>query len=414
MITSWMTAPPTLPCTDPPRPFLRRYPAAVISAVRLLRMLRTPPLAFYAPRSTLELPAHVPERACVPAIDFHAHLGRWLSTSGDWIEPDVARLLEDMEALNVTSIVNLDGRWGGELEDNLDRYDRAHPGRFHTFCHLDWRLLDHPGGADKVVVTLQRSLSTGAKGVKVWKDLGLGVRAQGRDILPDDPMLYDVWEAVADAGVPVLIHVADPVAFFLPADRHNERLEEMRRHPNGARHEGGVAKFLQLIDALERLVATHPRTTFVCAHGLYAENLGRVGQLLGRYPNLHIDISAATESLGRQPRASRRLFIEHADQVLFGTDIFPIRRRSHRIFFRLLETDDEAFDYSDETIPRCGRWQIYGLDLPRSVLMKVYRSNAQRLLRLAEDHLGAHGAPAAAPVRLNGHSASVTGGSPSR
>jgi predicted TIM-barrel fold metal-dependent hydrolase len=370
------------PNDPPPRPFLRHYPPPVISFVRFLRKFRTPPLAFYAPRSTLELPPHEPARASVRSIDFHAHLGRWLSPTGEWTEPDVGRLLEQMESLNVSSIVNLDGRWGSELEENLDRYDRAHPDRFYTFCHLDWRLLQRHDGPDRLVATLHRSLAAGARGLKVWKDLGLGVEVGGRRILPDDPMLYDVWEAVADAGVPVLIHVADPVAFFLPADRSNERLEEMLRHPRGAQHDGGRALFLRLIDALESLVATHPRTTFVSAHGCYPENLGRVDELLGRYPNLHIDISAASASLGRQPRASRKLIVDHADQVLFGTDIFPIRPSSHRIFFRLLETDDEAFDYSDDPIPRCGRWKIYGLDLPPAVLEKVYRANAERLLRL--------------------------------
>lgn len=368
------------PNDRPPRPFLRRYPAPVVSTIRFLRKVRTPPLAFYAPISTLELPAHEPMQASVAAIDFHAHLGRWLSPTGNWIEPDVDRLLEEMEELNVSSIVNLDGRWGSELQENLDRYDRAHPSRFFTFCHLDWSLLEHRDGPDRLVATLQRSLSVGARGVKVWKDLGLGITARGRRVLPDDPMLDTMWEAVADAKVPVLIHVGDPVAFFFPADRRNERLEEMRRNPRGAQHDGGRAMFLRLIDALEHVVATHPRTMFVSAHGCYPENLARVGELLGRYPNLHVDISAATPTLGRQPRASRRLIMDHPEQVLFGTDLFPIRPASHRIVFRLLETDDEAFDYLDDPVPQSGRWQIYGLDLPQGVLTNVYRANALRLL----------------------------------
>lgn len=368
------------PSDLPPRPFRRRYPRAVIAAVRALRGLRTPKLAFYAPRSTLEVRSHETARACTPAVDFHAHLGRWLSPTAAWIEPDVGRLLEEMDALNVSGVVNLDGRWGPELEENLDRYDRAHPGRFFTFCHLDWRVLEHRNGPDRLVTMLNRSISAGARGVKVWKDLGLGVTVRGKPLLPDDPMLGDAWEAAAEAGVPVLIHVADPVAFFLPANRNNERIEELRRHPRGARHEGGREYFLRLIDALEHLVAAHPRTMFVSAHGCYPENLARVSQLLDRYHNLHIDISAVAQTLGRQPRATRELIIRHPDQVLFGTDIFPIRPSMHRIYFRLLETDDEAFDYSDELAPRSGRWQIYGLDLPATVLEKVYRANGERLL----------------------------------
>jgi predicted TIM-barrel fold metal-dependent hydrolase len=367
---------------DPPEPFRHRYPAAVTAAVRMARRMRTPRLARYAPRSTLELPAHHPMQAAVPAIDFHAHLGRWISPTGTWMEPDVNRLVSQMAELNVSAVVNLDGRWGSELERNLDRYDRAHPGRFFTFCHMDWRLLEQPQGPTHLVAMLQRSAAAGARGIKVWKDLGMGVTVRGRRVLPDEPMLHDLWEAAAEAGLPVLIHVADPVAFFDPPDRTNERLEEMRRNPRGARHTGGREHFLRLIDALEHLVAAHPRTMFVSAHGCYPENLGRVGQLLDRYHNLHVDIAAVVQTLGRQPRAARALMLGHPGQVLFGSDIFPIRPSMHRISFRFLETDDEAFEYSDELAPPSGRWQISGLDLPRSVLEKVYRANAARLLGL--------------------------------
>ena len=81
-------------------------------------------------------------RPCVPAIDAHNHLGRWLSDwvrdDGGWVVEDVGALLALMDETGVEAIVNLDGRWGAELEANLDRYDRAHPGRFFTFCHVDW------------------------------------------------------------------------------------------------------------------------------------------------------------------------------------------------------------------------------------------------------------------------------------
>jgi hypothetical protein len=87
-----------------------------------------------------------------PAIvDAHTHLGRWLSPTGDWIASDLAGSLYDswmhadvgellslMDTCGIATCVNLDGRWDAELEANLDRYDRAHPDRFLTFCQLDW------------------------------------------------------------------------------------------------------------------------------------------------------------------------------------------------------------------------------------------------------------------------------------
>ena len=380
----------------PPRPFAGRRPPGVADLVRAVRRWRAPRLSSYAPRSTLELAEHRPPRACVPAIDFHTHLGRWLTPTGRWMEPDVDRLLREMEESNVESLVNLDGRWGAELEENLDRYDRAHPGRFHTFCHVDWQVLGERGGPDRLATSLQRSVAAGARGLKVWKDLGLSVHVRGRRILPDDPMLAPVWSAAAASGVPVLIHVADPVAFFLPADSHNERLEQMLRYPRGARHAGGLGAFHRLIDALERLVATHPSTTFVAAHACYPENLARVGAMLDLYPNLFIDVAAAASVLGRQPRTARSLVVEHPDRVLFGTDVFPWRAEPRLVYFRLLETADEAFTYSADPVPPYGRWQISGLELPRWVLEEVYRGTAASLLGLRG---GAHGGDRCAPQR---------------
>ena len=145
----------------PPRPFSRHPMSGPLrKVVRRARQLRTPRLSSYAPVSMLELPDHTPSRACIPAIDFHTHLGRWLSDSGGWMEHDVVRLLDLMDACNVEAMVNLDGRWGPELEENLDRYDRTHPGRFFSFCHLDWRLLDQPHGEDRLAESLRQSVAS--------------------------------------------------------------------------------------------------------------------------------------------------------------------------------------------------------------------------------------------------------------
>jgi predicted TIM-barrel fold metal-dependent hydrolase len=352
----------------------------------------------YAPVSTLEVSSLIPSRACVQAIDFHTHLGRWLSDKGQWMQPDVGRVLDLMDTCNVSALVNLDGRWGRELEENLDRYDRAHPGRFFSFCHLDWRLLDRPDGPQRLVESLRRSVAAGARGLKVWKDLGLSVEVRGRRILPDDPMLEPVWEEAGALGIPVLIHVGDPVAFFQPVDCHNERLEELLRHPGNSRERDGVRAFHRLVDSLEHVVASHPRTSIVAAHGLYAENLGRVAEMFDRYPNLSIDIAWVALQLGRQPRAARSLLMEHPDRVLFGTDVFPLRAGIFHVNFRLLETADESFSYTDEPVPGSGRWSIYGLELPLRVLESVYRDNANRLLGLTSSDVPAPPRPAAASL----------------
>ena len=336
----------------------------------------------YLPRSTLRIAEHQVGRATRPAVDAHNHLGRWLSEVGAWTVPDVPLLLADMDAAGLRAIVNLDGRWGDELEANLERYDRRYPGRFVTFCHLDWAKTAAPGFGERLAQSLRRSLAAGARGLKVWKDLGLSLTDErGELLLPDDERLAPVWSVAAEAGAPVLIHTADPRAFFAPADATNERLEELLLNPDWSFAHLGDGHYRRLLAALEALVSANPATTFIAAHMAgAAEDLDWVERLLDAYPNLFVDIAARIAELGRQPRRARQLIVRHADRVLFGTDCFPPSPGEYGVHFRFLETADEHFAYSLDEPPPQGRWRISGLGLPDDVLDLVYGGNARRLI----------------------------------
>nr|WP_042196007.1 amidohydrolase family protein [Kibdelosporangium sp. MJ126-NF4]CEL22349.1 hypothetical protein-transmembrane prediction [Kibdelosporangium sp. MJ126-NF4]CTQ89204.1 hypothetical protein-transmembrane prediction [Kibdelosporangium sp. MJ126-NF4] len=345
--------------------------------------MRELPLTHYRPVPMVRTTEHEVPSARFPTIDSHVHIGRWLSDDGDWLAPDVGRLLELMASCNVRALVNLDGRWGDELAANLDRYDNAHPGRFATFCHVDWAQAQAgPGFGDRLAASLEQSVGRGAVGLKVWKDLGLHVRDHDQQlILPDDPRLDPIWQTAAALSVPVAIHTADPVAFFEPADERNERLEQLLAHPDWSFADARFPRFERLIEALETLVARHPGTTFIGVHfGCYPENVAWVRTMLETYPNFHVDIAARVAELGRVPRATRELILRHSDRVLFGTDQFPMTAAEYAIHFRWLETADESFPHSDEDPPLMGRWLISGLDLPDPVLRKVYHDNAARLV----------------------------------
>ena len=345
---------------------------------------RVLPLATYQPRPRLVVPETAVDRPRYTAVDAHNHLGRWLTD--DWCVPDVGALLALLDEADVATVVNLDGRYGAELEANLDRYDRAHPGRFATFCHVDFRRATEPGFEAALVAGLRESHARGARGLKVWKDLGLSFRdPAGELLLPDDPRLGALFHEAGVLGLPVLIHTADPVAFFDPVDHRNERLEELGVHPEWSFAGPGFPTFDRLMASLESLVAAHPGTTFIGAHvGCHAEDLTRVGRLLDTYPNLAIDFSARIAELGRQPRAAAALFRAHAARILFGTDRYPPDLATYRRYFRFLETADEHFAYDDGPVPSQGRWAISALDLPDDVLRAIYHDTPRRVLQLEE------------------------------
>jgi predicted TIM-barrel fold metal-dependent hydrolase len=319
-----------------------------------------------------------------PVIDAHNHLAE--PFGGGWDQRPVSELLDVLDAAGVRAYVDLDGGWGEAiLHRHLDHFKSAAPERFRIFGGVDWSQWPEHGDrfGEWAARRLRAQARRGAEGLKIWKPFGLQVCDQhGRRVAVDEPRLDPLWATAGELGLPVMIHVADPVAFFDPIDAHNERWEELGEHPDWSFPSPPYPPFLTIMHALASLIARHPGTTFIGAHvGCYAENLAWVGDVLERCPNFYVDISARLGELGRQPYTARRFFLQHADRILFGADSGP-HLESYRLYYRFLETDDEYFNYNVNETPQQGRWYAYGLYLPDDVLKKVYFENAQRIFNL--------------------------------
>jgi predicted TIM-barrel fold metal-dependent hydrolase len=322
-------------------------------------------------------------------VDMHNH-SQWFGEA--WDVQDVPALVAEMDAAGVAARVDLDGGVGDRVKRHMEHFRDPYPDRFAVFAKFDWpRYLEAEGFGERMAGDLREAARAGAEGLKVWKDLGLTLRdPQGRRLTTSDPRLDPIWQTAAELGLPVLIHTADPVAFFTLLDGRNERYEELARHPDWHFHGPGMPSFAQVQEEFEALVGAHPRTTFIGAHvASHAENLAGVAARLGRYPNLYVDIAARHAELGRQPGAARRFLAAQADRVVFGLDVFPATAADYRVVYRFLETDDDYFDYlPEDAAPSTGaqgRWKIYGLGLDDDTLRKVYHATALRLVpRFAE------------------------------
>jgi predicted TIM-barrel fold metal-dependent hydrolase len=274
--------------------------------------------------------------------------------------------------------------WGTALEEAM-RALAGYEDFIHTFGSIDLERLEDVDFAAHVDETFSKYKAMGIRGLKFWKNLGLGIKdSTGRYIPVDDDRLRPVWESAAKYSLIVLIHVADPKAFFTPVDRKNEYYEMLCNQPSWSFYGDAFYTFEQLMQQQENLIANSPETTFVIPHmGSCAEDLAFVGGLLDKYPNMHIDTSARINELGRQPYTARAFFIKYADRILFGTDftggaiedIYPY-------YFRFFETYDEYFPCQplDDSYDM-GRWRLYGLGLPDDVLKKLYSANAKNLLK---------------------------------
>jgi hypothetical protein len=318
-------------------------------------------------------------------VDVHTHF-----------TPDAAEeMLQYMDDNGVEVAVNL-----GTLEfldlpyqEGMAVYNRVLGDRMVYFPTPDFRDTS-PGFGERMAQDLALKVGRGARGLKISKELGLHHKDSEGGLIPvDDPRLDPLWATAGELGVPVLIHIADPVAFFQPLDESNERWEELQEHPDWYFGGPEFPDHDTLLEQRNRMIGHHPDTVFIGAHlGNYSEDLDYVRACLERYPNLNVDTSARIAEIGRHPvEKARSLFIDFQDRILFGTDIvlgwevfgdwYPSDRPSFRRFFdnhwRFFETSDRQIDHP---FPIQGRWKVNAIELPADVLDKLYAGNARRLV----------------------------------
>lgn len=351
----------------------------------------------FRPQSKLRAPTHPKSRARFPAVDVHTHFHYKFRSSEQTLD-DWVRL---MDRNQIAICVSLDGKLGGQLQEQMRFLWSRYRERFCIFANVDWQgdgddddpagwACHRPGFGERTARQLTEAARQGVSGLKIFKRFGLGYRNPDGSLIEIDDRRFDpIWKACGDLKIPVIIHTADPAAFFDPIDETNERWEELSRHPDWSFHGDDFPSREELLSARNRVIARHPNTTFIGAHvANNPEDLKTVGQWLDRYPNLVFETASRISELGRQPFTARDFLIRYSDRLLFGTD-GPWPETRLRIYWRFFETHDESFDYSEKVPPPQGMWQIDGVDLPEDVLRKLYHENAARLIPGVAERLAA-------------------------
>ena len=324
----------------------------------------------YNPKSTLVVPEHNITRAKYPFIDIHSH--QW-----GMIDQDLSGLVADMDKMNMAIMINLSGGSGDRISKAVANVNEHYPKRFGIFANVSFEGVGREGWGESAATQLEHDVKNGARGLKVFKSLGLRDKdIEGKRIAIDDPRLNPVWQKCAELGIPVLIHAADPQSFWDPMDSNNERWLELKTHPGRKRDENNPAPWEQIIQEEHNMFRNNPKTTFINAHmGWYANDLQKLSALLDELPNMYVEIAAVIAELGRQPRNAREFFIKYQDRILFGKDSWV--PSEFPTYFRVLETNDEYFPYHKKYH---AFWAMYGMNLPDEVLKKVYYKNALKIV----------------------------------
>ena len=324
----------------------------------------------YNPTSTLVVPEHNVIRAKFPFIDIHGHQYRMP-------EQDLAPVIAAMDTLNMMIMINLSGRSGEQLQKSVRNIADHYPNRFVVFANVNFDGVGKDNWIENAVAQLRNDVKNGAVGLKIYKSLGMRNKdSDGNRVAIDDVRLDPIWEICGELGIPVLIHAADPKPFWDEYDADNERWLELKTHPRRKRGATNPVPWEQIISEQHNMFKKHPKTNFINAHmGWYANDLGKLGELLDEMPNMYVEIGAIIAELGRQPRFANKFFEKYQDRILFGKDSW--KPEEFPTYFRVLETDDEYFPYHKKYH---AFWAMYGLNLPDHILKKVYYKNALRLV----------------------------------
>ena len=334
----------------------------------------------YSPISTLIVPSNPKTKSKFPFIDVHSH---------HWNMPimNLENLTQEMDSLNMVFQINLSGSglavFSGNqelmnlnLSKSINNIKENFPERFGVFVNVDLSKIGRKNFREDTEKNLEKAAKLGAIGLKIYKNLGLNLKdGKGNRVKVDDDRLQFIWEKCAQLGFPVLIHSGEPIAFFDDIDKFNERWLHARQRPSSFRPSVKYPSFNEVMSEQYNMFKKNPNTIFINAHlGWYGNNLEKLDSQLNDLPNVYTEFGAVINELGRQPVSARKFFVKHQDKILFGKDNY--NKEEYYLYFQVLETNDEYIEYFRK---RHGLWRLYGLNLPDSILKKVYHENALKI-----------------------------------
>jgi uncharacterized protein len=328
----------------------------------------------YRPQSIYKIPVTEIRKAKFPIIDMHSHpYAKTAAEIDEWVR--------NMDEVGVEKTTILTMATGAEFDGTQKRYSK-YPDRFEMWSGIDFSGCDKQGFGPAAIKELERCHAAGARGVGEIHDKGGGLRSgksNAHGMHPDDARMDALWEKCGELGMPVSLHVADPIWMYQKMDRHNDGL--MNAYYWRLDNQPNIVGLSGMVDIFERTLARHRRTTFIACHFMNLDyDLARLGEVLGRNPNLYADISARYAETAPIPRFAAQFYEKHADRLVYGTDM-GFDKPMYRVTFRILESNDEHFYEVDQF---SYHWALNGLGLTDQILKQVYHDNAAKLLQKSQ------------------------------
>ena len=325
----------------------------------------------YRPQSVFNIPKNLILKAKYPAIDIHMHAPR-----GGNLDSIILIQIKNMDDAGIQKTILFCGT--GKVFDKYAAVYGKYPDRFELWCGFDLTDFDKPGFGPATIAELERCVSLGAKGVGEISDKGAGlVRGSTSPAMHiDDPRMDIILDKLSELKLPINVHIGDPLWMYQPMDEHNDLLFEA--YYFRLDNQPGILNLTEIVSTLERALKKHPGTTFIACHFMnQTYDLGQLGKMLDKYPNLYADVSQREAYVAAIPRFAKQFIEKYSDRILYGTDQ-GYSLSMYRNTFHIWETLDEhfyAWDVSNTP------WPLSGIGLSDATLKKLYQQNALKILK---------------------------------
>jgi predicted TIM-barrel fold metal-dependent hydrolase len=280
-----------------------------------------------------------------------------------------------------------------QLKDAVSLH-RRYPGRVAFAGTFSVANFASPGWTQEALKEIDEAVAQGAVGIKVWKNIGMVLKdPNGSFVMLDDHRFDPIFARIEQDGLVLLAHQAEPLNCWLPLDQMTVRGDAdyfrehpqyyMYRHPEMPSHD-------TILAARDRMLEAHPNLRFDGVHLASLEwDVDKVAAFLDRFPTARVDMAARLVHLefqGAKDRDKVRQFlIRYQDRILYGSDdAYGPDDSDHAALaevhdgwvedWRFLATSERMHSPDFQT-------PFQGLQLPRSVIAKIYRQNAEALFR---------------------------------
>jgi predicted TIM-barrel fold metal-dependent hydrolase len=298
--------------------------------------------------------------------------------------------------------VNTDAGESFDIDEQLDvavALRKQHPGMIDFLGTFPVDSFGKDGFSDLIIARIDQCMNAGAKGIKIWKNIGMDLLdAQGNYVMADHPAFAPVFSYIEKQQIPLLAHLGEPKNCWLPYDQMTIQsdLNYYREHPEYHMFQfPEKPSYEDQIVARDRLLERYPKIAFTGAHiGSLEWSIDEVAKRFEAHPNFSVDLAERVWYLQLQSFYNREkvqsFLTTYQDRILYGSDIICLDTNSDKrdelqknmkdiwlTQWRFFATDDvlPSNQFTFESAPK----EMKGLRLPKTIVDKIFHGNTKRI-----------------------------------